>query len=330
VTSLCIVIPTYNAEKTIEPLCYELVERYGCAFRLHIVLVNDCSRDSTHLACCRLHEHLPDVISYLRLSRNFGEHGAVMAGLHQSDEDLCVVMDDDFQNPPEEISRLLVEMEKGYDVVYSQYAAKKDHPLRNLGSLLNDKMANLVLKKPADLYLSSFKVMNRFLVEEIIKYTGADPYLDALILRTTGNLGKVEVRHDARSNGRSGYTFLKLFSLYGSMLVGCSLIPLRMIGVSGLVLMILGVYKFIAASLHHVLPLDIPSELEILSSDIAFFLGIMFIFLSILGEYVGRIYLILNSDPQFIVRERLAARNKRHSTFLPRKIHGTVCLQEAD
>lgn len=321
--SLCIVIPMYNAEKTIEPLCNELVSRYGCALRLHIVLVNDCSRDFTHLACLKLHEKLPDIVSYLRLSRNFGEHGAVMAGLNQSDEDLCVVMDDDFQNPPEEISRLLTEMEKGYDVVYSQYATKKDHPLRNVGSLLNDKMANWVLKKPADLYLSSFKVMNRFLVEEVVKYTGPDPYIDALILRVTGNIGQVTVRHDSRAHGRSGYTFMKLFSLWGSMLVGCSLIPLRMIGVSGLILMILGIYKFLAASLHRLLPLDIPSELEILSSDIAFFLGIMFIFVSILGEYVGRIYLILNRDPQFIVRERLEAHDKRHRRYLPREIHGT-------
>ena len=327
-TSLCIVIPTYNAEKTIEPLCQELVDRYGSAFRLHIVLANDCSRDSTHFACRRLHEKWPDLVSYLRLSRNFGEHGAVMAGLNQSDEDLCVVMDDDFQNPPEEIGRLLAEMEQGYDVVYSVYSTKKDHPLRNLGSLLNDKMANWILKKPADLYLSSFKIMNRFLVQEIVKYTGPDPYIDALILRATGNIGKVEVRHDSRTQGRSGYTFLKLFSLWGSMLVGCSLIPLRMIGVSGVIFLILGIYKFIMASLHHVLPLDVPSEIEILNSDIALFLGIMFIFVSIVGEYVGRIYLILNGDPQFIVRERHAASKEKLNVHQPRKIHAIESKQK--
>ncbi|HEY6009577.1 MAG TPA: glycosyltransferase family 2 protein, partial [Geobacteraceae bacterium] len=235
-TRLSIVIPVYNAEKTIESLCKTLIDLYGHDFRLEIVLVNDNSSDSSHVICRRLHEECRETITYLRLARNFGEHCAVMAGLNQVTGDLCVTMDDDFQNPPEEIARLVAEMEHGFDVVYTRYPVKRDSVFRNLGSRFNDTMAQVILHKPADLYLSSFKIMNRFLVEEIVKYTGPDPYIDAIILRTTANIGKVEVRHDQRRHGRSGYTLGKLISLWGNMVVSFSLIPLRILGFIGLVM----------------------------------------------------------------------------------------------
>ena len=221
---LSVVIPVYNAEKTIESLCNTLIDMYRLKFELEIILVNDNSKDSTHLICQRLHDTYRDTITYIRLSRNFGEHCAVMAGLNNASGEYAVIMDDDFQNPPEEISRLVTEMESGVDVVYTYYPVKRDSIFRNLGSALNDKMANVILQKPSDLYLSSFKIINRFLINEIIKYTGPDPYIDAIIFRATDSIGKIEVRHDKRRHGRSNYTIGKLISLWGNMVVTYSFI----------------------------------------------------------------------------------------------------------
>jgi undecaprenyl-phosphate 4-deoxy-4-formamido-L-arabinose transferase len=306
-----IVIPVYNAEKTIESLCNTLFHLYSVRYDLEIVLVNDNSRDSSNLICQRMYKAHPENIIYLRLARNFGEHCAVMAGLNQVSGDLCVIMDDDFQNPPEEIGLLLEEMEKGYDVVYSQYSIKRDSFLRNLGSLANDKMANLILRKPADLYLSSFKVMNSFLVSEIIKYHGPDPYIDAIILRSTDNIGKVQVRHDERKQGSSGYTIKKLISLWGNMVVSYSLIPLRIIGIIGLFLAVYGTIMGMDVLIDFLVPTaEDMTEVETLTAITSFFRGFQMLAISVVGEYVGRIYLSLNADPQFVIREKFAARKK--------------------
>jgi glycosyltransferase involved in cell wall biosynthesis len=316
-TKLSIVIPVYNAEQTIESLCNTLIDLYASTYSLEIILVNDCSKDSSHLICRRLQESHGELVTYVRLARNFGEHSAVMAGLHQVTGDLCVIMDDDFQNPPEEVRHLVVEIEKGYDVVYSSYPAKNDKLWRNMGSRFNDKMANVILKKPADLYLSSFKVINRFLVSEIIKYTGPEPYIDAIILRSTANIGKIEVRHDLRKHGQSGYTFKKLISLWGNMVVSYSLIPLRIIGIIGLVLTVLGLALAGTTLVADLLPhMEDPSEYEKLTSVISFFRGFQLLAISIVGEYVGRIYLALHSDPQFVIRERFCARSASQITSI--------------
>jgi undecaprenyl-phosphate 4-deoxy-4-formamido-L-arabinose transferase len=304
--SVSIVIPVYNAENTIADLCRELMTRLAPDYLLEIVLVNDCSRDGTDMVCRRLKEEYPEKITYASLSRNFGEHNAVMAGLNQTRGEFVVIMDDDFQNPPEEVPKLLAEIRKGYDVVYCRYPEKQDSLFRNLGSYLNGTMARVILNKPANLYLSSFKAMNRFLVNELIKCKTPNPYLDAIILRITRNIGTVEVRHDPRLAGRSGYTLKKLTALWGDMIISYSLIPLRILAVFGLTLTLLGTYSIADMIISKLLPQFTDfSDLEELSSVAMFFRGFQLLATGILGEYVGRIYLKLNEEPQFIVRELL-------------------------
>jgi glycosyltransferase involved in cell wall biosynthesis len=302
--SLSVVIPVYNAEKTIVGLCRELISLLTPCYRLDIVLVNDCSPDNSDAACRQLHTDYPELITCISLSRNFSEHNAVMAGLHHAKGEYIVIMDDDFQNPPEEVSGLVDEIEKGFDVVYCHYSDKKDSFFRNFASYLNGTMARVVLAKPSNLYLSSFKVINRFLRDEIIKYNGPHPYLDAIILRPTRNIGTVQVRHDQRKSGRSGYTLKKLVALWGNMIVSCSLIPLRLVGIIGLILTLLGLYSVFDALVRDLHPhLANPSDLEKLTSVTMFFRGFQLVATSIVGEYVGRIYMKLSREPQFIIRE---------------------------
>lgn len=299
-----IVIAVFNSVGTIEQLCARLIESLGTAYRLQIVLVDDGSTDGSYGACLRAHEARPDVVECVRLSRNFGEHNAVMAGLNYVEGDYCIVMDDDFQNPPSEVHALLDEAAKGYEVVYVRYDRKMHSGFRNLGSRLHNWMATRALGKPADLYLSSFKLLSRFVVQEIVRYTGPDPYLDGIVLRTTRNVGVVTVRHAPREQGVSGYTFGKLVSLWGNMIVAFSLYPLRLIAAFGLVLSCVGLVYAIYTLAANLFPRgDNPDPLQNLQATIFFFRGLTLLAISIIGEYVGRIYMNLNRDPQFIVRE---------------------------
>jgi DNA-binding NarL/FixJ family response regulator/glycosyltransferase involved in cell wall biosynthesis len=315
--TISIVIPVYNSEKSIALLCESVIEELGRTYGLQIVLVNDGSSDHSAEACKRLHQKHPHVVTCVNLSRNFGEHNAVMAGLNCAEGDYCIIMDDDFQNPPSELRRLIDEIMKGYEVVYVRYESKQHSFLRNLGSRVHNWMAVRALGKPATLYLSSFKIISRFLLREIVRYTGPNPYIDAIILRTTRDIGVMTGAHEPRRHGRSGYTPGKLISLWGNMIVTFSLFPLRVMHVVGSIMAVAGVgllgYTFLA----RVVPWFIkPDPFQMLNATNWFFRGLIFIAIGIVGEYVGRIYVHLTNEPQFIIRNIL--RNHPRPVTVPK------------
>src|SRR5262249_47833352 len=144
-----------------------------------VILVNDGSDDDTEVICAQLAATSPEIITAVQLSRNFCEHNAVLAGLSYVRGEYAAVLHDDGQNPPAEILRMWDELKRAnLDVVYGHYIEKKHSWFRNLGSRFNDRIATIMLHKPKDLYLSSFKVMTRFVASEIIKYRGPFPYAD--------------------------------------------------------------------------------------------------------------------------------------------------------
>jgi undecaprenyl-phosphate 4-deoxy-4-formamido-L-arabinose transferase len=297
-----IVIPVYNGAKTIG----RLVERLSEVLPeggFQIVLVNDGSQDDSHEVCRELSAKDP-FITYVNLARNFGEHNAVMAGLQFVEGDYTVIMDDDFQNPPEEVLKLVDEARLGqFDVVYTYYSKKKHSLFRNLGSRFNDWVANFMLDKPKDLYLSSFKCLSRFAVKEILKYNGPYPYIDGLVLRSTSNIGKVEVSHARREEGRSGYTLRKLVRLWLNMFVNFSVMPLRASSVLGLVFSTLGLIFSVAVIVEKLLHPEIPIGWPSLIVVVMMFSGVQLLMLGLIGEYLGRLFLSMNATPQFAVRE---------------------------
>lgn len=299
-----VLIPVYNSEKTIVDLCNELMRMFADYVDFQIVLVNDGSQDKSGQLCKQLCNEYYGIVSYVELSRNFGEHNALMAGLHYVSGDYCVMMDDDFQTPPQEVRKLTEEIRKGYDVVYTCSEERKDPLLRRLGSTFNDWVASLVMRKPAGLYLSSFKCISRFLIDEIIKFDGQDPYIDGIILRSTGRIGTVNVAHQARRHGQSGYTLTKLVSLWGNMVMNFSLIPLRLIGVLGVLLTISSLVYAIHRRFFDA-PFDPLTDYEWLITILLFLIGLVFFAITLLAEYIGRMYLFMNKQPQYIVREAL-------------------------
>jgi glycosyltransferase involved in cell wall biosynthesis len=319
IPAVSIVIPVYNSERTIERLCLALIDGLAKEWPLQIVLVDDGSQDNSAAVCRKLHEKYAHHVCCVLLSKNFGEHNAVMAGLNCATGDYCVVMDDDFQNPPHEVERMLREIEKGYDVVYARYQQKKHSLWRNLGSRLHNRMATHALGKPKDLYLSSFKAMSRFAVQELVKYRGPDPYLDAILLRTTRNIGVLDVSHEAREEGASGYTLMKLFGLWGNMIVAFSIYPLRLIALYGLITTLSGVAYACYKLIEWWSPgMPDPDPYEKLNASMWVFRGSSLLAIGIVGEYVGRIYRNLSSTPQYVIRNQFRCK-PREGGHAPQK-----------
>jgi glycosyltransferase involved in cell wall biosynthesis len=307
-----VVIPVYNGEKSIGRLGDELVAELGGLYDLEIVLVNDNSPDQSEAACTALFQKYPDTVRFYSLAKNVGEHNAVMAGLNQTTGAYMVIMDDDFQNPISAVIKLLNHaIANDCDVTYSYYKKKKHSVFRNLGSLLNDKVSNIMLKKPRDLYLSSFKVLNRFIVNEIIKYDLPFPYIDGLILRSTNKISKLEVEHRERQEGRSGYTLTKLIRLWLNMFTNFSILPLRVTFILGVMISLLGVVFAFITLLEKFSDPQIPLGYTSLVIAMVIFAGIQLISIGMIGEYVGRMFLSQNKRPQYTIRKRFEKEIKK-------------------
>lgn len=300
---LSFVIPVFNGSGTVAEVVEKIYDLYS-DLEIEIILVNDGSHDESERTCAELHDRHPATVTFVHLARNFGEHNAVLAGLNHATGDYVAILDDDGQNPPEEVRRLCAEIrEKDFDVVYGRYRVKQHSFFRNLGSAFNDRVANVMLNKPRDLYLSSFKVMNRFMVEEITRYKGSFPYIDGLILRATRNLGQIEVEHRDRDHAVSNYTLRKLFLLWMNMFLNFSIIPLRIAAVLGVITSVVSLFLLIAIVIDRLyvnpeVAIGVPTVLV----TVTFFAGAQLVILGTIGEYLGRLFLDHSRTPQFVVR----------------------------
>jgi len=299
---LSFVIPVYNGAATIGPLVRRIHDLYR-ELALEVVLVDDGSTDDSERACGELAEAFPGSVTFIRLARNFGEHNAVMAGLNHARGTHVAVLDDDGQNPPEEVRKMYdAALTGGHDVVYGRYRVKHHSLLRNLGSRFNDQIANWMLGKPRELYLSSFKVMNRFIVDEIVKYSGSFPYIDGLILRVTRNVAQVDVDHRA-GPGRSNYTLGKLFLLWLNMFLNFSIVPLRAAALLGIFMSVTSGLLLVATIIDKLyinpgVTVGLPTVLVI----VLLLAGVQLVILGTIGEYLGRLFLDHSKKPQYVVR----------------------------
>lgn len=307
---LSIVIPVFNGAKSIERLVLELIEQFNTENQIEIILVNDYSQDDSWEKLTNLQEKYPQKVIAVNLAKNFGEHNAVMAGYHFCTGNYIINIDDDFQNPPSEIIKLLDKIQEGYDVVYSCYSAKKHNPFRNLGSWLNDKVANIMLNKPNGLYLSSFRIISFQLLKQIIKYKGPYPYIDGLILRNTSNIGQVLVAHHARTEGDSNYTLTKLIKLWSHVFFNFSIIPLRIAIFLGLLFSATGFLGAVAVISEKLIYPETQIGWASIIASVLILSGIQLFMIGIIGEYVGRIFLSQSKTPQFVIQKVLKKEQK--------------------
>lgn len=300
---LSVVIPVYNSERTIGPLVGRLQECLGDR-AFEIVLVNDGSRDQSEPVCQRIADTYANV-QFIALRRNFGEFNAVLCGLAHARGEYVAIIDDDFQNPPEAILTLLETAQTGpFDVVYSRYAHKQHHWFRNWGSWLVNALTTYSLGKPPTLYLSSFKLIGRGVVDEIIRYSGPYPYIDGLIFRVTRNVGSVEVPHNVRVEGRSNYTIRKLVALFLNVFIGYSLWPIRIFTVLGAGLFGLGGLAGLGMLTGWLGGLFSVPGWGLVLWAIVTSLGLQLLFMGVLGEYLGKLFMAHSGLPPYVEKKR--------------------------
>ena len=314
---ISIVIPCYYSERSIHQVVEMVMEEfaknpgYDCEF----ILVNDGSTDRTWGEIQKLGEKYPNVYG-ANLMHNFGQHNALMAALHYTHGDYILGMDDDMQTHPSQIFKLVHKLEEGYDLVYGIYPHKKNSWLKNFSSKLNEVTSRIMLNRPKGIKSSNFWIITRAVQQEVIKYSGFNPYIDGIFYRVTHNIGNVPVEHFKREYGTSGYTFRKLLNLW-LCYWNFSVIPLRVsffLGVlSGLAGIIIAVLVTVNKFLHPDVTMGWSSTLCVM----VIFFGLVLTVLGVVGEYLGKIILILNNTPQYIVRETVNISD--HSPESPNK-----------
>ena len=301
------VIPCYRSEKTLGAVIEEIDKTMASLseFTHEIVLVNDGSPDNTWDTICQLvQKDASNHITGINFAKNFGQHAALMAGLKTAKGDYVICLDDDGQTPADEAPKLL-EALKEADVAYARYEHKQHNIFRNFGTFMNEKMAEVMLGKPKDLFVSSYFAVRRFVVDEMIKYESSYPYVIGLVLRTTKSIVNVTVKHRRRTEGTSGYTFTKLMALWINGFTAFSIKPLRIATLSGSVFACLGFIYGIYTVIKKFVNPNVPMGFSALMSAVIFMGGMIMLMLGMIGEYVGRVYISQNKNPQYVIRETI-------------------------
>ena len=296
-------IPCYGSEHNIGAVVAELRQtmRSLPEYEYEIVMVSDASPDQVYKVIQKICAEDPEHCRGAELARNFGQHAALMAAYCLATGDRILSLDDDGQAPLESVPRMLEALNEA-DVVFGSYSQKKHNIFRNLGSKINDRMAEFLLGKPKNLHVTSFFAMRRFVMDEILKYDNAYPYLLGLLLRTTKNIGNVPVDHRERAIGRSGYTFRKLLHLWINGFTAFSVVPLRMATLCGFFCAFFGFCGVLWCIINKFVRPDVPMGYSSMMTTIVFIGGILMLMLGMIGEYIGRTYICINKAPQYVIR----------------------------
>lgn len=303
--SYSIVIPCYKSSHTIrqvvEMTSQELEKLNRTPYEF--VLVDDASPDdgATLKELRKLADDY-DFVKVVELAQNAGQHNAVMAGLNVAEGDALIAMDDDMQTHPSQLHLLFEAFDEGHDVVYGYYKDKKHTGFRNFGSWVNHTSVRILIGKPKDMKTSSFWIIKKFVRDYVIQYKGSYTHLQGLFLRTAGDIVSVPVEHFERAYGSSGYTFKKLVGLWSNVM-GYSIVPLRIARNAGIILSLLSILGAIAVILKKLLAPTSAVGWYSMMVAICFFSGLIMMFLGLIGEYLGRLYMGMTNNPQYVIRD---------------------------
>lgn len=306
---LSIVIPCYKSANTIGKVVemsmevIDKIEDLDCEF----VLVNDYSPDDTFEAIRALAAKYPNVKG-INLAKNFGQHNAIMAGLHAAKGDYIMGMDDDMQTHPSQIPAFIEKMNEGYDVVFGIYKKRKFSFMKNLTSNIASAIVWSMVERPKGLEASNYWCCRKYVKDEIIKYPGHNLYLQIMFYRTTANVANIEIEHFSREEGSSNYTFKKAFKLFMAFM-NYTMLPLRLSTIMGVLFSIAGFIGAIAVLVQKLIHPAVAVGWSSLMCGMLVLFGISFLMLGILGEYIGKLILSFNKTPQFVVREALNVDN---------------------
>lgn len=303
---LSFVIPCYNSEHTLERVIAEIDDTVSRDDRYEIILVDDHSSDGVWEIIKKLARQRDDIVG-VRFADNFGQHAALMAGYRKAQGDLIVSLDDDGQSPVDKVYLLIDKIKEGYDAVYARYPdkkyGKKESWFRKLGSSMALQMGRIMLNAPKDVAGSSFFVMRRYIMDEVIRYENSYPYVAGLVIRGTKNITDVCVEQRERAYGHTGYNFKKLFALWLNGFTAFSVKPLEIGIYSGIILGLLGFLGVIVTIIRKLINPGVAAGWSSLICIMLILGGMILVMLGLIGEYVGRIYMCINNAPQYVIRE---------------------------
>lgn len=296
-----VIVPVYNSQNTLR----ELFDRLKAGFdsmgaEFFVVFIDDNSRDDSWQVVSALKQEYPTQVKAIRLSKNFGQHNAILCGLHFVDDTNVITIDDDLQIPPEEIPKLVAhQKKKGADVVYGIFKSKKHSLLRNVGSYLTGKIFQYFANTAGR--GSPFRLIKAEIASKLINTNQSLIFLDEALGWFTDRIEFVTVDHHKRKDGASGYSFIKLFFFTLNLIVSYTSLPLKIMTYFGLIssLVCLGF------AVHFInMKYTYGAELGFTALIVAIFFSTSLILLSlgIIGEYIRRLHATQYKKPPFAIR----------------------------
>ncbi|MCU0475160.1 MAG: glycosyltransferase family 2 protein [Anaerolineae bacterium] len=304
--SLSIVIPVYNGALSIAELVGQLHATLPTlADSFEVILVEDDGKDNSWQVICGLVSEYPQTVRAFKMSRNYGQHNALLCGLRAAVGGVIVTMDDDLQHPPDQIGTLLAKLSEGYDVVYGKPANEQHGLFRDLASQVTKWVLQNAMGAETAGSISAFRAIRRHVVRAFEHYSGPTVNLDVLLTWGTTRFTALPVRHEPRRLGVSNYTFRKLVSHSLNMVTGFSTMPLRIASVLGFVMTLFGLLVLVYVLGRYLIEGGSVAGFPFLASVIAIFSGAQLFTIGIIGEYLARMYQRSMARPTYVVREAL-------------------------
>jgi glycosyltransferase involved in cell wall biosynthesis len=300
-TSLSVVIPVYNSE-AILPLLIGRLHRdlSSQSAKFEVILVNDGSRDRSWDVICQLAEDYTWVRG-ITLMRNYGQHNALLCGIREAKYDVIITMDDDLQNPPEEIPKLLSKLAEGYDVVYGTPVNEQHGFWRDVASQVTKIALQNTMGARTARKVNAFRAFRTKLRDAFASYQSPFASIDVLLTWGTTQFAATQVRHEVRPVGRSNYTFRKLITHALDMMTGFSTLPLQLASLMGFAFTFFGlVVLAYVVGRYLILGYSVPG-FPFLASIIAVFSGAQLFALGIIGEYLARMHYRTMERPPYVV-----------------------------
>jgi len=304
-SSISVVVPVYNSENILPELITRLrdVLREEAAL-FEIILVNDGSQDESWRVICELARQY-SWIRGIDLMRNYGQHNALLAGIREAQYPVIITMDDDLQNPPEEIPLLLAKLHEGYDVVYGTPAREQHGLWRDLASRVTKLALQSAMGAETARKVSAFRVFRTQVREAFANYQGPFVSIDVLLTWGTTRFAAVSVRHDPRRIGKSNYTFRKLVTHALNMMTGFSVLPLQLASLMGFGFALFGLLILVYVLGRYLIQGGSVPGFPFLASTIAIFSGVQLLALGIIGEYLARMHFRMMERPTYVIRQQV-------------------------
>ncbi|MBC8107967.1 MAG: glycosyltransferase family 2 protein [Anaerolineae bacterium] len=307
---ISVVIPVYNSQQSLP----RLIERLAPVLRsiagddaFEIILVNDGSRDESWRVIRELSARHP-FITGIHLTRNYGQHNALLCGIRMARFDRICTLDDDLQNPPEELPRLIEALKDDVDVVYGVPEKERHGLFRNVASVVTKIVLQKAMGATIARNISAYRLFRTRLRAAATEYRGPYVSIDVLLTWATNRFAMVRVKHDERSVGRSNYTLRKLMSHALNMLTGFSTWPLRFASLVGFGFTLFGIGVLIYVLVRYMVQGSPVQGFPFLASVIALFNGAQLFALGIIGEYIARLHFRMMERPTYVELERTERR----------------------